>query len=389
MLFELFIAFLAAKAAGELFVRLRLPAVVGEVLAGIVLGPSLLGWVGPDVTMETVGTLGAIVLLFSVGLETPVGELLKLGRLAVQAAIAGVAIPLVAGYALLMALGYPFAAALFGGAALVATSVGVTARVLADAGLSSTREAKIVLAAAVVDDILGLLVLALVAGVGHGPLDYIHFAVIVAEAVAFVAFQMLVAPKLVARGAHLVTRLRIEDAPLAVALAVLLGLSALAEVMGLAAIVGAFFAGMAAAATADRFDLAERVRPLAGLLVPYFFVLAGVRVDLHVLGSAAVLVPGAVLAVVAVLSKVAGGALGTMSLGWPRALAVGTGMVPRGEVGLIVASIGLSSGAVPPQLYAMVVLVVLVTTLIAPPLLPPLFRYACACELPARKGGVS
>jgi Kef-type K+ transport system membrane component KefB len=387
MLLELFVAFLAAKTAGEIFSRLRLPAVVGEVIAGVILGPSLLGWVRPDAALTTVGTLGVIVLLFQVGLETPVTELAKLGGLAVRIAIAGVAVPLVAGWALLSAFGYGTVAALFGGAALVATSVGITARVLSDEGLSSTREAKLVLAAAVVDDILGLLILAFVTGLGHGAFNTLHLVLVLAEAAAFVAFQLLVAPTLVARSAHLVTRLRIEDAPLSVALAVLLGLSALAEVLGLAAIVGAFFAGMAASSTADRFSLDERIRPLAGFLVPYFFVLAGAQVDVHLLLAPAVLLPGLALAVVAVASKVLGGGLGALSLGSRRALAIGMGMVPRGEVGLIVAQIGLSLRVVPPALYGMVVLVVLVTTVVAPPLLPPLFRRACACALPGREAG--
>lgn len=387
ILLALFIAYLAARTAGEAFARVRLPAVVGEVLAGIVLGPSVLGWIHPDATLETVATLGAIVLLFQVGLETPVSDLVKVGKPAALVAVWGVALPLAAGYGVLLALGQDVVGALFGGAALVATSVGVTARVLADEGLSSTREAKLVLAAAVIDDILGLLVLAFVAGLGRGNVDLIHLGLVVLMAVSFVAFQMLVAPKLIARGAHLVGHLKIEDAPLAVALVGLLGLSALAEVMGLAAIVGAFFAGMAISSTADRWELHERVRPLAGLLVPYFFVLAGMHVDLGAVASSDVLLPGALLVVVAFLTKILGGVAGAWNLGWQRGLAVGMGIVPRGEVGLIVASIGLTLNVVSASLYGMIVLVVIITTAVAPPALGPVFRWACNCELPASAKG--
>jgi Kef-type K+ transport system membrane component KefB len=381
ILLELFVAFLAAKAAGEAFGRLRLPAVAGEVLVGVALGPSLLGWVRPDVTMQTVATLGAIVLLFEVGLSTRISELLRVGRTALLVAVLGVIVPFAGGYAVLAAFGFPTPAALFGGAALVATSVGVTARVLSDAGLSSTRQAHIVLAAAVADDILGLLVLAVVAGVGRGRLDLLRLLAVAVEAVAFVVFQFAVAPRLVRKSRDLVERLRIEDAPLTVALIILLGLSALAEVLGLAAIVGAFFAGLAFAETAERWSLRERVRPLYGFLVPFFFVVAGVQVDLRVLAMPAVLVPGLVLVIVAVLTKIAGCGLGAISEGWRGALAVGIGMVPRGEVGLIVAAVGLTLHALPAAVYAMVVLVAISADLIASPLVRPAFLAAGGCKM--------
>lgn len=383
ILLELFVAFTVARAAGELFARLKLPVVVGEVLAGVLLGPSLLGWVRPDVTLQTMATLGAVVLLFQVGLSTRVTDLLRVGRTAVLVAVLGVIIPFAGGYAVLTAFGFPSMTALFGGAALVATSVGVTARVLTDTGLASTREARIVLAAAVADDVLGLLVLAVVAGLGRGRLDTLHLAVILAEAAAFIAFQLLVAPRLVHSGRHVIDRLHVEDAPLAVALVILLGLSALAEFLGLAAIVGAFFAGMAFAETADRWSLRERVRPLYGFLVPFFFVLAGAEVDLRLLLQPAVLVPGIALVAVAVITKIVGCGLGALAEGWRSALAVGVGMVPRGEVGLIIAAVGLAQRALPSAVYAMVVLVAVSADLIASPLVPPLFENACRCEAKA------
>lgn len=381
ILLELFVAFAVARAAGEAFERLRLPAVVGEVIAGVVLGPSLLGWVRPDATLSTVATLGAIVLLFQVGLSTRVTDFLRVGRSAVAVAVLGVVVPFAGGYALLASLRFEPIAAAFGAATLVATSVGVTARVLADAGLDSTREARIVLAAAVVDDVLGLIVLAIVAGLGRGRLDLIRLALVIAEAVAFIVFQLTLAPRLVASGRRFIDRLHIEDAPLAVALVILLGFSALAESMGLAAIVGAFFAGMALAETGERWSLRERVRPLYGFLVPFFFVLAGAQVDVHTLAQPAVLVPGLALVAVAVVTKVVGAGLGAIREGWRGALAIGVGMVPRGEVGLIVASVGLALKVLPPAMYAMVVLMALSADLIASPLIPGLFRRACAsCE---------
>ncbi len=376
ILVELFVAYAVARTAGEVFTRLHLPVVVGEVLAGIVLGPSLLGWVRPDATLQIVATLGAIMLLFQVGLSTRAAELTRVGRTALLVAVAGVIVPLAGGYAVLTAFGYSSVASLFGAAALVATSVGVTARVLAEARLSTTREARIVLAAAVVDDVLGLLVLAVVAGVGRGRIDAFHLAVIAIESAAFIAFQLLVAPRLVGHSSRFIERLRIDDPPLAVALIILLGFSALAERMGLAAIVGAFFAGMVFAETDDCWSLAESVKPLYGFLVPFFFVIAGADVDVRVVAQPAVLVPGLALLAVAVASKILGGGLGALAQGWRSALAVGVGMVPRGEVGLIIASVGLSLGVLNAATYGMLVLVAVMADVVSSPFIPPLFRAA-------------
>lgn len=381
-LLQLFLVFAAAKAAGEVFERLRQPAVVGELLAGVVLGPSLLGWVRPGATLETLSAVGVVMLLFLVGLETRASDLLKVGRTALLAAVAGVAVPFAAGYAYLATLGEPPSASLFVGAALVATSVGVTARVLSDAGLVSTRAARIVLAAAVIDDVLGLVVLAVVTGAAGGGVDVAHLGLVLGATGAFAGFQVLVAPRLVVRHAHLVERLRCSHAPLAVALAALLGLAALTEMLGLAAIVGAFFAGMAFADTRERWGLETHVRPIADFLVPFFFVTVGTHIDVRLLAQPAVLVPGLTLAAIAIATKVAGCGAGALGEGPRRALAIGVGMVPRGEVGLIVASAGLAAGVVTPGVYAMVVLATVVTTLVAPPLLPAVFARATS-PLPA------
>lgn len=376
ILLELFIIFLGAKIAGELFERMKQPAVIGELIAGVLLGPSVLGIIHTNAVSETMATVGVVVLLFAVGLETQVSHLAKVGRTATLVAVVGVAVPFVLGYGYVRALGEPSSAAMFVGAALVATSVGITARVLADAGLLSSREARIILAAAVIDDILGLLVLALVSGFGRGQVDLGRTLGVLATAVVFVGVMLLAAPRVVRGTAHLVDRLHLRRAPLGVAMALLLGLSALAESIGLAAIVGAFFAGMALAETSERWELEREVRPLADFLVPFFFVIVGARVDLGLLANPAVLVPGVVLSVIAIVSKIVGCGVGALGEGRYSALAVGVGMVPRGEVGLIVASVGLSMHLVPPSIYAMVAFVTVVTTVAAPPLIPAVFRLA-------------
>lgn len=383
ILLDLFIIFAAAKVAGELFERFKQPAVIGELVVGILLGPKALGWIGAGETQQTVATMGVIILLFMVGLETKASDLFKVGKTAMVVAILGVVVPFAVGIAYGMGFGYETAEALFIGAALVATSVGISARVLADVGLISTRAAKIILAAAVIDDILGLIVLAVVAGIGEGGLNLVHVGLVGLQALSFAAFQVFVAPRLVKGNVHLLDALKIRHAPFVVALAIMLGLSALAESIGLAAIVGAFFAGMAFAETCDRYPLEEQAEPLAEFLVPYFFVVMGTQVDLGLLLSPAVLLPGLLLTALAIAAKVLGCGVGALGEGRRGALAIGVGMVPRGEVGLIVASVGLAMGLVAEGVYAQVVMVSILTTLVVPPLLPALFRRASATGLEA------
>lgn len=376
ILVDLLIVFAAGKAGGEVFERLGQPAVIGELIAGALIGPGLLAWVRPGETLETLATLGAIVLMFAVGLETRPSDLFGVGQRAFIVGSVGVVLPFAAGWAFARAVGSAPMEALFIGTALVATSVGITARVLADGGLLSTVEARIVLAAAVIDDVLGMLVLSVAVGAARGGVDVTHIVLLLAQVVAFVAFEMLIAPRLVNRHAHLLDRLHINSAPLVVALVLMLLLAALAEWIGLAGIVGAFFAGMMFAETEDRFALATQVRPLSELLVPFFFVVTGMLVDGGRFADPHVLRVGIVLVVIAILTKVVGCGVGAIGGGWKRALAVGVGMVPRGEVGLIVASVGYRMHVVGSDVYAIVLLVVIATTVISPPIIAAIFPWA-------------
>ena len=225
-------------------------------------------------------------------------------------------------------------------------------------------EARIVLAAAVIDDVLGMLVLSIVVGSAQGSINVWHLAIVLAQVVAFVGFELLLAPRLVKRHAHWLDRLKIPNAGLVVALLVMLAMAALAESIGLAGIVGAFFAGMMFAETEDRWELAKQARPLYEWLVPYFFVVTGMQVQASLFSSPGVLVPGLALVAIAVATKVVGCGIGAWGMGWRRMVAVGIGMVPRGEVGLIVASTGLAMKVIGPQSYAMIMLVVVVSTVV-------------------------
>jgi Kef-type K+ transport system membrane component KefB len=180
----------------------------------------------------------------------------------------------------------------------------------------------------------------------------------------------------VKRHIHLLDKLRISNAPLVVSLLAMLALAALAQFIGLAGIVGAFFAGMMFAETCDRTELDRQAKPIYEWLVPYFFVVTGMRVEPALFLQPAVLVPGLALTAIALGTKVVGCGIGALGVGWRRALAVGVGMIPRGEVGLIVATVGLASGVVTPTVYAMVIMVVIVSTLVVPPILPAVLTWA-------------
>ena len=380
VLIDLLIVFAAGKLMGEVFERVKQPAVIGELIAGVLIGPGLLGWVHPGAVLSTVATMGVIVLMFVVGLETRPSDIFKVGARALIVGSVGIVLPLACGFWFGIVLGHGRPEALFIGTALVATSVGITARVLADRGFLSTTEARIILAAAVIDDVLGMLVLSLVVGSARGEVNLVHIGVLLAQVVAFVGFELWLAPKLVRRHGHLLEHLRIPNAGFVVALIVMLGMAALSEAIGLAGIVGAFFAGMMFAETEDRWELTKQARPLYEWLVPYFFVVTGMQVKPSLFADPWVLVPGLALVAIAVVTKVIGCGLGAWGMGWKRMVAIGVGMVPRGEVGLIVASTGLAMGILGSVSYAMIIMVVIASTVVVPPLLAVVFPWAVADE---------
>ena len=388
----IFVAFLAAKVGGEIMERMKLPAVVGELLAGVALGPSILNLITEDQTfLDVLAQLGATFLLFSVGMETKLSELRRVGLVAASVAVLGVVTPFILGYYVSVLLLMSSVEAMFVGAALVATSVGITARVLQDMGMINTTEAKIILGAAVVDDILAMIVLTMVSGSAAGNLDTFHIAIVIAEALCFVAIVTILGTRMVryasgkreVRGDRMVNgtyaihyrttafrrdswfdRLVQKEAPFVVVLIVLFGLSAMASYVGLAAIIGAFFAGLIFSDSKETYELEHKFEPLNVLLVPFFFVVMGAKVGFADLWE---VVPLAiVLTVVAILSKLIGCSLGAIRRGERTALIVGAGMVPRGEVGIVVAMIGLNMGTIGTNIYSVIVLVSIVTTIYAP-----------------------
>jgi Kef-type K+ transport system membrane component KefB len=372
-LLELLLIFIAAKVAGELFERLRLPAVLGEILAGVALGPYALGWIHPSETLNAIAEVGIIFVLFSAGLETSPRELIQVGSKSLLVAASGVVLPFVFGFLYMWQRGDALTEAIFVGASMVATSVGITARVLGDLRALSTRLAKIILGAAVFDDILGMVLLAVVAGLAtRGRLEWMHLGVLIAEATAFAVFMIFVAPRIVYRIRPGVERLSIQNASLILALSICLTLSWLSARIGMAAIIGAFFAGLMFADYAPQWDLTPRVEGITEFLGPYFFFSIGARLDLH-LFTRDVLFAAGMISLLAILSKLAGCGAPLWREGWSAMARVGVGMMPRGEVALIVALVGLQSKMVTQATYAIVVFMTAVTTLLAPPLLRLLF----------------
>ncbi|HUQ40513.1 MAG TPA: cation:proton antiporter [Acidimicrobiales bacterium] len=369
MLLDLLLVLAAAKIAAEVAERLRLPAVLAEILAGVVLGPSVLGAVGSGEVLRFLAELGVVLLLLEVGLEMDLGELGAVGRASVLVAVAGVALPFVGGFVVASALGEAVHPAIFVAGALTATSVGITARVFADLRALSSVEARTVLGAAVADDVLGLVILTVVVRVvSAGNVSVASVGVLIAGAVAFLVVAGGVGVQFAPRIFATIDRhSRSTGTLLAAALVFTFGLGELAGVAKLAPIIGAFVAGISLA----KAKQAERVRrdlnPVGQVLIPVFFVQIGLDADLASLMRPSVVALAGALLVVAVVGKVASAAAAVGSPG-DRWL-IGLGMLPRGEVGLIFAGLGLREGILGGDLYAALLLVILATTLATPPLL--------------------
>jgi Kef-type K+ transport system membrane component KefB len=365
-------ALIGAKLFGELAERLGQPAVLGELLAGVVLGPSVLGLVPLSDAVMVLSEIGVLLLLFEVGLETDLEELLKVGAPAMAVALAGMALPFAGGYALTLALGHETLTAIFVGAALTATSIGITARVLSELKVLASREGQIILGAAILDDVLGLIVLAIVTKVAeHGTFETGAALKSAAFSIGFVIVAIVVGIPLGKKLVHVVGKSSIRGMLVAAAVAFALLAAWLAAKADSAPIVGAFAAGMALARTNRRHDIDIAVKPIVDVFAPVFFVYVGAQVDVRLLNPAIAenrpaLLLGLGLTVVGFLGKFAAG---FCAWGGVRRAFIGAGMVPRGEVGLIFASLGLATGALPQGVFLAVIVAVFATTFVTPPLL--------------------
>ncbi|MDP3504916.1 MAG: cation:proton antiporter [Myxococcales bacterium] len=388
-----------AKVGGDLASRFKQPAVLGELLVGVLLGNlSLLTeaitgtplvyfeTVSADVHLDMLSRLGVIILLFEVGLESTVGQMMKVGLSALLVATVGVITPFALGWLVSMWLlpTHSVYVHLFIGATLTATSVGITARVLQDLGKSQLTESRIILGAAVIDDVMGLVILAVVTGIigaanAGTTLAISDIAITLLKAVGFLVGSLVVGRWLSPRMFHIASLLKARMVLLAFGLGFCFLLSWLADFIGLAPIVGAFAAGLILEDVhyqdikdRDHHTLEELIHPISYFLVPIFFVLMGMRTDLKAFAAPGVLSLAGVLVVMAIGGKLVAG-LGALGKGIDR-LSIGIGMVPRGEVGLIFASIGAGltikgEKVVDASVFSAVVVMVIVTTMITPPFL--------------------
>jgi len=366
----------SAKLLAEIFERFGQPGIVGEIIAGVIIGPGALHWVTPNPVLGALADLGVMFLLFRVGLEVKPTELFRVGGFATLAAILGVIAPFFLGWGIMALWGATRVEAIFVGAAMVATSVGITAQVLRAKGLLSDRASQIILAAAVIDDVLGLIVLAIVSGLAREKFSVVELLLTAGMAIAFTLIVAIWGTPAVSQLVpKLEKRLYVGEVEFNIGMVLLFSLALLATFAGVAAITGAFLAGMALSDTVE-----NRVRDLTHgvteLLVPFFLADIGIHLDLRVFAHPDVLVLCAVILSAAVVSKLVGCGLAVSRLGWPTVLRVGTGMIPRGEVGMVVAQLGLTMGVIPKPVYAVVVFMAIATTLLAPPLISVAFRGA-------------
>ncbi|MEP0949030.1 cation:proton antiporter [Leptolyngbya subtilissima] len=413
VLLSLVVVYLAAKIGGELCARVNLPAVLGELIGGVIVGVSALHLIvfpasggevqsllmnlvgmttgqapgellrvfqGESEVISVLAELGVIILLFEIGLESDLKELIRVGPQAAVVAVVGVVVPFAAGTAgLILIFGIDTIPAVFAGAALTATSIGITAKVLAEMQQLSSREGQIIIGAAVLDDVLGIIVLAVVASLAKtGEIEILNVAYLIAGAATFLVGSIFIGRLLSPYFVMVVNQMRTRGQVIISALIFAFVLSYIAAAIQLEAILGAFAAGLILAETSKHKEIEEQISPIADMLVPIFFIVVGARTDISVLNplnpeNRAGLVIASFLVVVAILGKVI---TGVAVFGQPgiNRLAIGVGMIPRGEVGLVFAGVGAASGVLTESLDAAIIVMVIFTTFLAPPLLRVVFK---------------
>jgi Kef-type K+ transport system membrane component KefB len=361
-LLNLLVILLSAKLFGELAERLGQPPVLGELVGGVILGTGLVSFFHPnDPTLALLSEVGVVLLLFETGIHSDLGQLLKAGPTATAVAMVGVVLPFALGWGLMTAMGKPAMECVFVGAAL------------SDIGKLSLPEAQIVLGAAVIDDVLGIIILSAVQGIAAtGSLQPLAVAKTVLLSAGFLGAALWLGPRIAHELVKVVHKMRVRGVLVGLAVCFAFAMALIAHELGTAMIVGAFTAGILLARTDRKEDIDQTIQPVVDVFAPVFFVMVGAKVDLKVFnpatpGNGEVLALAGLLIVAAIAGKVLS-ALAVTEKGLNR-WSIGIGMIPRGEVGLIFAQIGLAAGIVEPSLYAAVVAMVIVTTFVAPPLL--------------------
>ena len=360
---------LAAKIAGLLSLRIGMPAVFGELLVGLALGPSLFNVVELDKTTKVIAEIGVVLLMFMAGMETDVDDMRRVGRPAFFTAIGGMALPIIGGTAAMLLFEADIKTALLVGAVLMATSVSISAQTLRELGLMRTREGTVVLGAAIIDDVLGVLIFAVVMNLMLGTGDLLTT---VLSMVLFIPVAWIVADKAIPYLRRFEQRITQKETILAILIAIILFYAWSAEAFGsVAAIIGAYVLGVVIARHVEHHHVAhEGVSAVGyGIFIPIFFVSIGLQANINDVIGAPLLV--IVLTVLGIITKLLGGGLGARAGGitWRNSWLVGAGMISRGEVALVLAGVALSAGAIDTSIFSALIVMAVVTTLVTPPLL--------------------
>ncbi|WP_456287688.1 cation:proton antiporter [Paenibacillus sp. AK002] len=365
---------ICTKIAGHMSARIGQPAVLGKLMVGIVLGPAVLGWIDHNEFVHYISEIGVLLLMFIAGLETDLEQLKNNWKSAVAVAVGGIILPFIGGYGVAELFGFSVNYALFMGILFSATSVSISVQVLKDMDRLGSREGTTILGAAVVDDILVVILLAfMMSFLGSG--QEVSLGLLIGKKVLFFIGVVMAGWFIVPRVMNKLSGLKVTEPVISMALVVCFGFSYFADWLGMAGIIGAFAAGIAISQTGLKHTVEQKVEPIAySIFVPVFFASIGLHVSFQGVPQQIGFI--VVLTIAAVLTKLLGGAIGARITGFSNlsSFAVGAGMVSRGEVALIIASTGLQAGLLLPEYFTSVVMVVILTTLIAPPLLKILFQ---------------
>jgi Kef-type K+ transport system membrane component KefB len=390
-LFSLFVLFVAAKLGEEAFERLRQPALIGQIVAGFLVGPGLLGWVEPSSSIAFMAEIGVIFLLFETGLNTQPEEMTEHGYVSLAVGFFGVITPLALGWGFAAAIGENAITARFVGTLLVATSIGITAKILTDFGALSSTFGRVILGAAVLDDILGLLALSMLTSFGNDQSHWINLLLTVVFVSLFFVVVLFLRRTAFPRIRPRLGRMRVSTPQWSFALVVLLGFSAMSAAIGLAAIIGSFLAGLFVSESEELAPaLRARAEAVSSFVVPFFLASIGLRLSPQVLTQPHDVMLIAALTLIAIVSKLFACGLSALPLGRRSALLVGLGMIPRGEVGIVVADQSLKIAAIPGAYYSIGIAMAVLTSLIGPLLLRLVLRPARppADQAPAGPSGV-
>ncbi|GAB6562956.1 cation:proton antiporter [Bacillus mobilis] len=366
--FQIALILLSTKLAGDLSVRLGQPSVLGKLIVGIVIGPAILGWIENSELLTQLSNVGVILLMFMAGLETDLEELNANRNSSLAVALGGILLPFVGGYVSGLVIGMEQGNAVFLGLLLCATSVSISVQTLRDLGKMKTRESTTMLGAAVFDDILVVILLAF--AMSFLGTDDVNLTMIILKKVVFFASIILIGWKGVPAIMRWLSPLRVSESIVSAALIICFSFAYFGELLGIAGIIGAFAAGIAISQTNYKHEVEKKVEPIAyAMFVPVFFVSIGMNITFDGIGNQIWFILA--LTVIAVLTKLIGCGLGARMTGFDAksSAIIGSGMVSRGEVALIIAGTGLSSGLLAQDYFTAIVIVVILTTMITPPML--------------------